>query len=101
MELHLVVPASPGDSDNGPTETLNGKLWRLIGPLEIKKIHSIKYHCISYVWGHGREEVGKLFNAQLRVSDQTRPALEAAMKAVAAAHDESKGPLVEAFWVDA
>lgn len=98
MELHLVVHAKPGDKD---TEMLNGTNWCVKGPLDIHDANRLKYHCVSYVWGFGREKVGGLFNSQIEISDQTRPALEAAIRAVEAAQWKGEGPIVRAFWIDA
>jgi hypothetical protein len=104
MRLQLVVPLKDGDTrkkgDKG-VEEFNGQLWHVSGPLDVKDARDLKFHCISYVWGNGREEPGSFFNNQISISDRTRPALIAAIAAVKASGFEVDGPVEEAFWIDA
>jgi hypothetical protein len=99
MELVFIVPVDRQEQYHGPTEWLNGTEWRVSEPLDVSNPENLKYHCISYVWGSGRSE-DRLFQSKIAVSDQTKPALEAAIAAVDAAAKESEGPVVRAFWVD-
>lgn len=104
MKLQLVVPLKPGDSrkkgDKG-VEELNGQLWHVSGPLDIEDARNVKFHCISYVWGQGREKPGSFFGNEISISDKTRPALIAAIRAIKASGFEADGPIEEAFWIDA
>jgi hypothetical protein len=103
MELYLIVPApngvkkQPGDG----LEEINGKLWRVTGPHNIKDLENLKFYCVSYVWGTRTEDEGSFFNCKRKISDQTRLALAAAMKAAVVIQDRPESPIVEAFWVDA
>ncbi|OBT58657.1 hypothetical protein VE04_01112 [Pseudogymnoascus sp. 24MN13] len=104
MKLQLVVPLKPGDGRNKGdkgVEELNGQLWHVSEPLDIKDARSVKFHCISYVWGQGRERPGSFFDNEISISDKTRPALIAAIRAIKAAGFEADGPIEEAFWIDA
>jgi hypothetical protein len=99
MELRLIIPA---EAEGPCTETLNGTLWRVSEPLDISKSDRTKYNCVSYVWGSGRMKNGGLFQIGPRLmSDQTKPALEAAILANEAAIRKSREPPVRAFWIDA
>lgn len=100
MELHLVVPVHDGKESPGD-EKLNGKWWRVEGPIDTENRDIMKYHCISYVWGSGRERRGELFDSKIEISDQTRPALEAAMRAADTLHARSEVSPTPAFWIDA
>ena len=104
MELFLVVPLKEGEGkgkDDKDVEELDGKLWTLSGPHTVSNSSDVKFHCVSYVWGHGRAEVGAFFDNKIRISDHTKPALEAAIRAVEVAHTTAGSPKVEAFWIDA
>lgn len=85
----------PGD------EKLNNKWWRVEGPIDIENADVMKYHCVSYVWGSGREKRGELFNSKIEISDQTRPALEASLRAADTLYARSELPSTPAFWIDA
>jgi hypothetical protein len=100
MELHLVVPVEDGQEKTGD-EYLNDKWWRVRGPTHHDNREEVKYHCVSYVWGSGREKTGGFFNSEIKISDQTRPALEAAMRAADALHERSEVPPTSSFWIDA
>lgn len=100
MELVLIIPVDPQETYSGPTEWLCGSQWRVSGPIDVGRQANLKYHCISYVWGQGRSKEG-LFQSQIPISDQTRPALEAAIEAADAAAKHSDVPDVKAFWIDA
>jgi hypothetical protein len=94
----------PGDSKNKGdkgVEELNGQLWHVTGPLDIDDARDVKFHCISYVWGQGREKPGSFFDNEISISDRTRPALIAAIRAIKASGFEADGPVEEAFWIDA
>jgi hypothetical protein len=101
MELNLVVPVAGGETPRKGDEKLNGKWWRVNGPIDSSELGSAKFHCVSYVWGQGIDEAGSFFDCKRDISDRTKPALEAAMKAVDAMHDKEGREKVEAFWVDA
>ncbi|OBT41944.1 hypothetical protein VE00_07503 [Pseudogymnoascus sp. WSF 3629] len=104
MKLQLVIPLKPGDGKNKGdkgVEELNGQLWHVSEPLDIKDARSAKFHCISYVWGQGRERPGSFFGNEISISDKTRPALIAAIRAIKASGFEADGPIEEAFWIDA
>ena len=60
-----------------------------------------KFHCVSYVWGTGIDRAGSIFDCKRDMSNRTKPALEAAMKAVRAMPDKGGSGIVEAFWIDA
>jgi Heterokaryon incompatibility protein (HET) len=101
MELNLIVPIEVGAKRQLGDEEINGRLWRVTGPHDPKQIKNHKFYCISYVWGPGVEEQGSFFDCKRQISDKTRPALEAAIKAAEAVQAKSKGGKVEAFWIDA
>jgi hypothetical protein len=104
MELNLVVPVEPGVMREKFDEEINGRLWRVTGPYKHEQIKDLKFHCISYVWGAGVAEAGTFFDCKRPISDKTRPALEAAIKAAKSLKgDDRKHKLeeVEAFWIDA
>ena len=101
MELNLVVPAKAGVYNEQGIEEISGRLWQVTRPHNHQNISELKFHCISYVWGPGVEEKGSFFDCKRQISDQTRPALEAAIKASEAIYAESQGEKVEAFWIDA
>lgn len=100
MEFNLIVPVPEGRSRQKGDEDINGKLWRVTGPYENQDISKLNFTCISYVWGTGIEPVGSFFDCKRDISDQTRPALAAAMKA-AERLQEPGGEKLEAFWIDA
>lgn len=100
MEFNLIVPVPEGSSKQQGDEDINGRLWRVVGPHDNQDISKLKFICISYVWGIGMEPVGSFFNCKREISDQTRPALAAAMRA-AEKLQEPGGERVEAFWIDA
>jgi Heterokaryon incompatibility protein (HET) len=104
MELNLVVPVEPGAMREKGHEEISGRLWRVTGPYKHEQIKDLKFHCISYVWGPGVAEAGSFFDCKRPISDKTRPALEAAIKAAESlTRDDRKHILekVEAFWIDA
>lgn len=101
MELNLVVPVPKGEARQTGDEKLNGKWWRVNGPIESSEMRSTKFHCVSYVWGQGFSKAGSFFDCKRDISDKTRPALEAAIKAVEAMHRIDGGEVVETFWIDA
>ena len=102
MELNLIVPVPEGTPRQKGDEDINGRLWRVTGPHDHQNISTLKFNCISYVWGTGTVSRGSFFNCKREISDQTRPALTAAVKAAqklyAASEEEEE---VEAFWIDA
>jgi hypothetical protein len=100
MELYLIVRVTDGVKETGDEE-IHGKLWRVTGPHDIKDLGNLKFYCVSYVWGPKTEKKGSFFNCKIEISDQTRPALAAAIKAAGVVQDESDKPIVEAFWIDA
>jgi len=99
MELYLVVPVSEGEAKG--EEMLNGKWWRVKGPINSAEMAGTKFHCVSYVWGKGIDKVGSFFDCQRDISDMSRHALEAAMKAADKIFKTYGGERVEAFWIDA
>lgn len=101
MELNLIVPVPEGTSRQNGDEHINGRLWRVTGPHDHQNISKLKFNCISYVWGTGIVPRGSFFDCKREISDQTRPALTAAMKAAEKLYAESGGEKIEAFWVDA
>lgn len=104
MELNLVVPVEPGAMREKGDEDIRGRLWRVTGPNKQDQIKDLTFHCISYVWGPGVAEPGSFFDCKRPISDKTRPALEAAIKAAESLKRddrEQKVEKVEAFWIDA
>lgn len=107
MQLNLITPIVPTAEKQPGDEEIHGKLWRVTGPYDITSTTPgtlpVHFHCVSYVWGPSTEKKGSFFNCERDISDQTRPALAAAIKAasVAIAQNESDAPIVEAFWIDA
>jgi hypothetical protein len=100
MKLYLIVPVTDGVKEVGDEE-IHGKLWRVTGPHDNNDLANLKFNCVSYVWGSGVEKKGSFFDCKRDISDQTRPALAAAMKAAGVIQDEPHIPVVEAFWIDA
>jgi hypothetical protein len=100
MELNLIVPVTNGVKEVGDEE-IYGKVWRVTGPHDIKDLENLKFYCVSYVWGTGTEKKGSFFNCKREISDQTRPALTAAMKAAGVIQGGPDRPIVNAFWIDA
>ncbi|CAG8972474.1 hypothetical protein HYALB_00001164 [Hymenoscyphus albidus] len=101
MEFNLIVPVPRGAAGQKGDEEINGRLWRVTGPHDNHEITKLKFNCISYVWGIGVEPRGSFFDCKREISDQTRPALTAAMKAAEKLHAGSGGERIEAFWIDA
>lgn len=101
MELYLIVPVPEGSEAKIGDEEINERAWRVTGPHDLEDMEKLKFHCVSYVWGLGTEEEGSFFNCKRRISDQTRPALTAAIKVAEVVQSRSNGPIVEAFWIDA
>jgi hypothetical protein len=104
MELNLVVPVEAGTTKKQGDEEINGRLWRVAGPYKEEQIKTLRFHCISYVWGPGMAETGSFFNCKRPISDQTRSALEAAIKAAESLKRDDTGSRmekVEYFWIDA
>jgi hypothetical protein len=101
MELHLVVPVADAEPSQKGDEKLNGKWWRVKGPIVSDEMGRTKFHCISYVWGKGTDQAGAFFDCQRDISDKTRPALEAGMKAVDTIYEKYGGEYLQAFWIDA
>jgi hypothetical protein len=102
MELNLIVPVDAGTARVKGDEEINGRLWRAKS-YRAEEIESIKFHCISYVWGSGVETPGSFFDCKRLISDKTRPALEAAIKAseMLKLDDKPERKNLEAFWIDA
>lgn len=103
MELNLVLPIAAGTAREKGDEEINGRLWRVTRQ-DPENIKNVKFYCISYVWGPGIEEKGSYFDCKRPISDKTRPALEAAIKAAGSLKREDRGPQMEkadAFWIDA
>lgn len=101
MELNVVVRVATGEAKEKGDEKLNGIWWRVKGPIDSSEIDSMKFHCVSYVWGTGVDKAGSFFDCKRDISDMTKPALEAAMKAVDAMRDQDGMEVAEAFWIDA
>jgi hypothetical protein len=104
MELNLVVPVEVGTMRKQGDEEINGRLWRVTGAYKKEQIKTLRFHCISYAWGPRMAETGSFFDCKRQISDQTRPALEAAIKAAESLKRDDTGPnkeKVEAFWIDA
>lgn len=100
MELNLVALVPEGSARQAGDEEIQGRLWRITGPHD-PEAKDLKFHCVSYVWGSGVEKRGSFFNCQREISDQTRPVLEAAIRAADVIHRDLGGEVVEAFWIDA
>ena len=102
MELNLIVPVKAGTLREKGDEEINGRLWR-VGSFKSEEIKSIRFHCISYAWGSNVENPGSFFDCKRLISDKTRPAMEAAIKAseVLNRDDKAATEKVEAFWIDA
>jgi hypothetical protein len=101
MELHLVIPVEDGEARRRGDEELNGKWWRVKGPIDSSEMDKTKFHCVSYVWGKGIDPAGSFFDCKRDISDKTKPALVAAMRAVDAMPDNDGEEKVEALWIDA
>ena len=101
MELYLVIPLPEGATTRKGDEKLNDKWWRVKGPIDSAEISTTKFHCVSYVWGQGIDRPGSFFDCQRDISDRTKPALEAAMKAADTIYKRDGGERVDAFWIDA
>ncbi|KAG0652602.1 N-acetyltransferase ats1 [Hyphodiscus hymeniophilus] len=102
MEMNLVVPVPEGEArQEGIDEELNGVWWRVKGPIETADMEHMKFHCVSYVWGAGMDRAGSFFDCKRDISDRTKPALEAAMKAAQVMSKNYGTENVEAFWIDA
>jgi hypothetical protein len=101
MELSLIVPVEAGAKMQNDDEEINGRMWRVTRIRDPEKIRDHRFHCISYVWGPGVAEKGSFFDCKIPISDKTRQALEAAIKASEFVQAESKGEKTEAFWIDA
>ncbi len=101
MELNFIVPVPQHQPRKVGDETICSKTWRVVGPISTNEARAFRFNCVSYVWGQGTLPPGSLFECQIQISDQTRPALEAAIRASEAAHEKYNVPLVEAFWIDA
>lgn len=101
MELYLIVPVPEGSEEEIGDEKIYGRVWRVTGPHDLENMENLKFYCVSYVWGLGTEEEGGFFNCKRRISDQTRPALTAAIKAADVVQSRSNAHIVEAFWIDA
>ncbi|KAE8450411.1 hypothetical protein EG329_006486 [Mollisiaceae sp. DMI_Dod_QoI] len=87
----------PGD------EIVDGRLWRL-GPLhdsETPEQIDLPFYCISYAHGEENDMQRGFFVPRGDVSDQTRPALEAAIKAAQkiATMPDGIGSF-DTFWID-
>lgn len=97
MEFNLITLLPPTTPPLPSDEFLAGQYYRLTGPYP-NTISTLKYHCISYVWGAGKSPVGSFFNCQREISDQTKPSLEAGIRASwLIKGEEGKG---DAFWID-
>ena len=101
MELSLVVPVAEVEAKQKEHERLNGKWWRVKCPIDAAEVHDARFHCVSYVWGSGTHRAGSFFDCKRDISDKTKPALEAAMKAVDVMPENPFIEKAEAFWVDA
>ena len=101
MELNLVFPVVEGEALKSGDEMLNGRWWRIEGPIDAAEMDNMRFHCVSYVWGAGMNKAGSFFDCKRDISDKTKPALEAALKAVDALPKEVGIRNVDAFWIDA
>ena len=88
MEFRLLVEGTNSSSPNLGFR-FNGKQWQVTEPLPLGEDTVPPFVCISYTWGHGREQ-NPVYTREL-MSTHTRPALSAAMR-----HCSTK-----AFWIDA
>jgi len=100
MELNLVTPVPEGSARQSGDEEIHNSLWRVTGPHD-PDAKDLKFHCVSYVWGVGVEKKGGFFNCQRDISDQTRPVLEAVIRAADMIYRDLGGEKIEAFWIDA
>ncbi|KAH7411148.1 hypothetical protein BKA64DRAFT_662816 [Cadophora sp. MPI-SDFR-AT-0126] len=100
MELNLVTPVPDGVARQAGDEEIHNRYWRVTGPHN-PEAKDLKFHCVSYVWGVGVEKKGSFFNCQRDISDQTRPVLEAVIRAAEVIHRDLGGEKIEAFWIDA
>lgn len=96
MELNLVTPVPEGSARQAGDEEIHNSLWRVTGPHD-PDAKDLKFHCVSYVWGVGVEKKGGFFNCQRDISDQTRPVLEAVIRAAEMIHRDLGGEKIEAF----
>ena len=101
MELNLIIPVAEGEAMEKGDEKLDGNWWRVKGPLESPDVDSLKFHCVSYVWGSEMDRVGSFFECKRDISSRTKTALEAAMKAVDALRNQNGMEVADAFWIDA
>ncbi|KAK0120735.1 hypothetical protein ONS96_010936 [Cadophora gregata f. sp. sojae] len=100
MELNLITPVPKGAAWQPGDERIHNRLWRVTGPYDSNS-KDLKFHCVSYVWGLGVEKKGAFFNCQRDISDQTRPVLEAVIRAAEVLHRDLGGEKIEGFWIDA
>ncbi|PVH82163.1 hypothetical protein DL98DRAFT_653512 [Cadophora sp. DSE1049] len=100
MELNLVTPVPEGATRQAGDEEIHNRLWRVTGPHD-PEAKDLRFHCISYVWGLSVEKKGSYFNCQRDISDQTRPVLEAVIRAAEVIYRDLGGERIEAFWIDA
>ncbi|KAI9729422.1 MAG: hypothetical protein M1818_008529 [Claussenomyces sp. TS43310] len=103
MEFRLVVESSTDTPSTRPTIQLEEKRWELTDALPSQAgIDAIPFICVSYIWGSGR--VPNPFHDAEPMSDNTMPALQAAIRSCAA----PSSPVAQlsstsrlAFWIDA
>jgi hypothetical protein len=90
MELYLLVEASE-ETDKLRSQQLriDGRVWTRVGPFSPEEASIPKFACVSYVWGATR--VPNPLQVGAAISDQTLPALTAAIKSSS----------VPALWIDA
>jgi hypothetical protein len=101
MQLNIIVPVPEGAGWQRGDEKLNGKWWRIKGPLDAAEMDIAKFHCVSYVWGSEIDRAESFFDCKRDISNRTRSALEAAIRAVDAMDDHIGKQRIEAFWIDA
>lgn len=91
MILYLLTDVSDQDDGGKGTLEVNSRLWRLC-PYNLHEItpESLKFICISYSWGSGRQP--SPFHHDFLVSDRTVPALTAITRL---------RPASKHIWVDA
>lgn len=88
MELRLLVDVGLNPS-SGNSISVEGRQWHLTEPLDISDSSRVpEYICISYRWGSGR--CPSPLDKRRLISDQTLPALGAAVRSFPAS----------AFWID-